>query len=85
MDCILSISMWILLRSMVAGFNQRLDSVLLRLSVLALQSGSYTAVAAFWGALSAEVFITELTVAISYPFLRKSKVRERLFDGLLDS
>ena len=74
--------MWILLRSKVAGFNQRLDSVLLRLSVLALQSGSYTATAAFWGALSAEVFTSDLTLAISYPFLRKPNTRDRLFDGL---
>ncbi|KAI5474624.1 hypothetical protein MNV49_002717 [Pseudohyphozyma bogoriensis] len=68
-DTGISATLWFLFRSNVAGFNQRMDSVLLKLARLAIQSGSYTALTALLGALTAEVFTSDYTIAISYLFL----------------
>ncbi|KAI5475215.1 hypothetical protein MNV49_001726 [Pseudohyphozyma bogoriensis] len=69
-DVGLSITLAVLFRSNVAGFNRELDSVLMRLAKLAIQSGSYTAVNAFVGAVCSHAFGTNWHIAfIIFMFL----------------
>lgn len=89
-DTTISVALWSIFHSNVAGFNPRMDFVLVKLAQLAVQTASYTALTALLGgtssplysinhkltiprpALFAELFTSDYTVAISYPFLRAS-------------
>ncbi|KAI5474625.1 GTPase activating protein [Pseudohyphozyma bogoriensis] len=68
-DTGISVTLWFLFRSNVAGFNQSMDSVLLKLARLAIQSGSYTAITALLAAAFTDGFMSDYTVAIPYVFL----------------